>query len=159
MSAAGKIRTAPDAVAWRRRQTGPVVFTNGVFELLHVGHVTLLEAARREGTALIVGVNTDASASRLAKGPNRPLVPEGERALVVAALGCVDMVVLFAEDTPRELIRLLRPEVLVKGADYARAAIVGADDVEGWGGRVVRVPLVAGHSTTDLFERVRRGGA
>jgi rfaE bifunctional protein nucleotidyltransferase chain/domain len=122
-----------------------------------VGHVTLLEAARQEGTALIVGVNTDVSARRLAKGPNRPLVPEGERARVVAALGCVDTVVLFAEHTPRELIRLLRPDILVKGADYARAAIVGADDVEGWGGRVVRIPLVAGHSTTELLERVRKG--
>jgi D-beta-D-heptose 7-phosphate kinase/D-beta-D-heptose 1-phosphate adenosyltransferase len=134
-----------------------VVFTNGVFDLLHVGHVTLLEAARAEGDALVVGINTDASVRRLGKGHDRPVVPERERARLVAALAAVDCVVLFAEDTPLAVIRALRPDVLVKGADYAREAIVGASDVEGWGGRVVRVPLVKEQSTTGLLERLRRG--
>jgi D-beta-D-heptose 7-phosphate kinase/D-beta-D-heptose 1-phosphate adenosyltransferase len=134
-----------------------VVFTNGVFDLLHVGHVTLLEAARAEGDALVVGINTDASVRRLGKGHDRPVVPERERARLVAALAAVDCVVLFAEDTPLAVIRALRPDVLVKGADYAREAIVGASDVEGWGGRVVRVPLVREQSTTGLLERLRRG--
>jgi len=134
-----------------------VVFTNGVFDLLHVGHVTLLEAARAEGDALVVGINSDASARRLGKGSDRPVVPERERARLVAALAAVDCVVLFAEDTPLALIRALRPDVLVKGADYAREAIVGATDVEAWGGRVVRVPLVKDQSTTGLLERLRGG--
>jgi D-beta-D-heptose 7-phosphate kinase/D-beta-D-heptose 1-phosphate adenosyltransferase len=134
------------------------VFTNGVFDLLHTGHVTLLEAARGEGDALIVGVNRDASARRLGKGPDRPVVPEAERARVIAALAAVDCVVLFDEDTPLELIRRLRPDVLVKGADYALDAIVGAKDVEGWGGRVVRVPLVKYKSTTTLLQQLRSGG-
>jgi rfaE bifunctional protein nucleotidyltransferase chain/domain len=131
------------------------VFTNGVFDLLHVGHVTLLEAARGEGEALLVAVNSDQSARQLAKGRDRPLVAEAERTRLVAALGCVDCVVLFDETTPLALIQQLRPDVLVKGADYTRDAIVGADQVEGWGGRVVRVPLVPGHSTTDLIARLR----
>ena len=131
------------------------MFTNGVFDLLHTGHVALLEAARAEGAALVVGVNTDASVRRLGKGAERPLVPEGERARLLAALAAVDCVVLFEEDTPLALIDHLRPDVLVKGADYAREAIVGAAEVEGWGGRVVRVPLVAGKSTTDLVRKLR----
>ncbi|HEX4628891.1 MAG TPA: adenylyltransferase/cytidyltransferase family protein, partial [Gemmatimonadales bacterium] len=134
---------------------GRVVFTNGVFDVLHVGHVTLLEAARAEGDALFVAVNSDRSARQLAKGSDRPLVTEAERARLVAALGCVDCVVLFDETTPLALIEQLRPDVLVKGADYARDAIVGADQVEGWGGRVVRVPLVPGRSTTELIARLR----
>jgi rfaE bifunctional protein nucleotidyltransferase chain/domain len=129
------------------------VFTNGVFDLLHTGHVRLLEAARAEGDCLVVGVNSDASVRRLGKGADRPVVPESERARVVAALAAVDCVVLFDEDTPLVLIRRLRPDVLVKGADYQREAIVGADDVEGWGGRVVRVPLVKDKSTTNLLTR------
>jgi len=126
-----------------------------VFDLLHTGHVSLLEAARAEGDALVVGVNSDASARRLGKGPDRPIVAEAERARMVAALAAVDCVVLFDEDTPLALIQLLRPAVLVKGADYARDAIVGAKEVEGWGGRVVRVPLVTDKSTTKLLERLR----
>ena len=141
-------------MAWRR-QRGPVVFTNGVFDLLHVGHVALLEAARAEGGALVVGVNSDASVRGLEKGADRPIVPERERARLLAALACVDCVVLFDEETPLVLIERLRPDVLVKGADYARAAIVGADQVEAWGGRVVRVPLVPGASTTALLARLR----
>jgi len=131
------------------------VFSNGVFDLLHAGHVALLEAARAEADALVVGVNSDASARRLAKGPDRPLVPEGERARLIAALAAVDCVVLFDEDTPLALIQRLHPDVLVKGADYAREAIVGAAEVEAWGGRVVRVPLVEGKSTTDLVRKLR----
>jgi len=126
-----------------------------VFDLLHTGHVALLEAARAEGDALVVGVNSDASARRLGKGPDRPVVGEAERARMLAALAAVDCVVLFDEDTPLSLIQLLRPDVLVKGADYARDAIVGAKEVEGWGGRVVRVPLVQDKSTTKLLERLR----
>ena len=126
-----------------------------MFDLLHTGHVALLEAARAEGDALVVGVNSDASARRLGKGPDRPIVAEAERARMLAALAAVDCVVLFDEDTPLALIQRLRPDVLVKGADYARDAIVGANEVEGWGGRVVRVPLVKDKSTTKLLERLR----
>ena len=161
MSTAEKIRAAEAAAHWRRRQTGPVVFTNGVFDLLHVGHVALLEAARAEGAALIVGLNSDASVRRLTKGSrgDRPVVPERERARLVAALESVNCVVLFDDDTPLALIERVRPDVLVKGADYGRDAIVGADQVEAWGGRVVRVPLVAGVSTTELLARLRGGAA
>ncbi len=142
-------------MAWRSAQPGPVVFTNGVFDLLHVGHVALLEAARDQGSALVVGVNSDASVRRLGKGPERPLVAEVQRTRILAALAAVDCVVPFDEDTPLELIRALRPDVLVKGADYARDEIVGAAEVESWGGRVVRVPLVEGRSTSDLVRRLR----
>lgn len=152
---AGKIRSRADAVVWRRAQAGAVVFTNGVFDLVHPGHVELLERARAEGGALVVGVNTDASVRRLAKGAERPIVPEAARARVVAALAAVDCVVLFAEDTPLELIRALQPDVLVKGADYTPDRIVGADLVEARGGRVVRVPVVAGFSSTSIVERLR----
>jgi rfaE bifunctional protein nucleotidyltransferase chain/domain len=160
VSTADKVRTLADAERWRKQagERGPVVFTNGVFDLLHVGHVALLEAARLEGAALVVGVNSDASVRRLQKGNDRPLVPGVERARLVAALAAVDCVVLFDEDTPLALIEHFRPDVLVKGTDYARDAIVGADQVEGWGGRVVRVPMVAGVSTTELLARLRRGG-
>ena len=132
-----------------------MAFTNGVFDLLHGGHVALLEAARAAGDALVVGVNSDASVRRLGKGPDRPLVAEGERARLLAALAAVDCVVLFHEDTPLALIERLHPDVLVKGADYTRDAIVGAAEVESWGGRVVRVPLVEGKSTTDLVRKLR----
>jgi len=155
VSTGEKVRAPGDAARWRERQRGPVVFTNGVFDLLHVGHVTLLEAARAEGGALVVGVNSDASVRRLGKAADRPIVPGQDRARLLAALACVDCVVLFDEETPLALIKRLRPDVLVKGAEYARAAIVGADQVEGWGGRVVRVPLVPGASTTELLARLR----
>lgn len=133
------------------------MFTNGVFDLLHAGHVALLEAARGEGDALIVGVNSDASVRRLGKGSDRPVVGEAARMRLLAALAAVDCVVLFEEDTPLELIRRLRPMVLVKGADYAPDAIVGASEVQSWGGRVVRVPLVKDQSTTNLLAKLRRG--
>jgi len=159
VTTAAKIQTAAGAVAWRAAQRGPVVFTNGVFDLLHVGHVALLEAARAEGSALLVAVNSDASVRRLAKGTGRPLVPDGARARLVAALACVDAVVLFDEETPLALIQLLRPDVLVKGADYAPEQIVGAREVESRGGRVVRVALVPGQSTTELLARLRAASA
>jgi D-glycero-beta-D-manno-heptose 1-phosphate adenylyltransferase len=152
---AAKVRDRTRAVAWRAAAPGPVVFTNGVFDLLHPGHVELLEAARREGAGLVVGVNSDASARRLAKGPGRPVAGQDARARVVAGLAAVDCVILFEEETPLELIRALAPDVLVKGADYARDLIVGADWIEERGGRVVRVPLLTGFSTSALVERLR----
>ena len=155
MSTAGKVRSRTEAAIWRRAAPGPVVFTNGVFDLLHPGHVELLESARAEGAALVVGVNSDASVRRLGKGADRPLAGEEARVRVLAGLSAVDCVVLFDEDTPQSLIEALGPDVLVKGADYAREAIVGADWVEARGGRVVRVPLVPGFSTTSLVERFR----
>jgi rfaE bifunctional protein nucleotidyltransferase chain/domain len=134
-----------------------VVFTNGCFDLLHPGHVGYLEAARSLGDALIVGVNTDLSVSRLEKGPGRPLTPEADRARVLAALACVDRVVLFDEDTPLALITLLTPDVLVKGGDYRLDEIVGRDVVEARGGRVVALPFRPGYSTSGLVDRIRSG--
>jgi D-beta-D-heptose 7-phosphate kinase/D-beta-D-heptose 1-phosphate adenosyltransferase len=150
-----KIRRLGEAITWRTRQLGPVVFTNGVFDLVHPGHVELLEAARREGAALIVGLNSDASVRRLNKGTDRPVMPEQARARVLAAFTTVDCIVVFDEDTPLDLIKSLAPDVLVKGADYRREDIVGADWVESRGGRVVRVPVVEGFSTSSLVERLR----
>jgi rfaE bifunctional protein nucleotidyltransferase chain/domain len=155
VTSAAKVRSREEAVAWRREVRGPVVFTNGVFDLLHPGHVELLEAARSEGAALVVGVNTDASVRRLGKGTGRPVVGQEARARLLAGLAAVDCVVLFDEDTPQSLVEALAPDVLVKGADYARDAIVGADWVEARGGRVVRVPLRPGFSTSALVERLR----
>lgn len=152
---ASKVRDRDAAVAWRGAQTGKVVFTNGVFDLIHPGHVELLEQARSEGDRLVVGLNTDASVRRLGKGNERPLVPESARARVLAGLAAVDCVVLFDEDTPLELIRALAPDVLVKGADYPLDRIVGADLVQARGGRVVQVPIVSGFSTTSIVERLR----
>ena len=152
---ADKVRSLPAAVAWRQAQAGPVVFTNGVFDLIHPGHVELLEAARREGSALIVGLNSDAGARRLDKGSGRPVVDETARARVLAGFSAVDCVVLFDDDTPMAMIQALSPDVLVKGADYSRERIVGADWIESHGGRVVRVPLVSGHSTSAIVERLR----
>jgi D-glycero-beta-D-manno-heptose 1-phosphate adenylyltransferase len=150
-----KLRSRPDAIAWRARQAGPVVFTNGVFDLVHPGHVELLEAARREGNALIVGVNSDASVRRLGKGADRPVTGEAARARVLAGFTAVDCVVLFDEETPLELIMSIAPDVLVKGADYPKENIVGGDWVESRGGRIVRVPLVGGFSTSSIVERLR----
>jgi rfaE bifunctional protein nucleotidyltransferase chain/domain len=155
INTAAKVVSLGEALEWRLAQRGSVVFTNGVFDLLHMGHVELLESARREGAALIVGVNTDASVRRLGKGVDRPVTPEAARARVLAGLAAVDCVVLFDEDTPLELISRLQPNVLVKGADYSQDAIVGADLVETRGGRVVRVPLVSGFSTSSIVERLR----
>lgn len=146
------------ARAWReeQRQAGRrVAFTNGCFDILHAGHSRLLYAARQAADVLIVGLNDDASVNRL-KGPQRPFVPAAERAELLAALEPVDVVVLFSEDTPFELIMALRPDVLVKGADWAEDRIVGAPQVKSWGGKVVRVDLVPGTSTSMIVERIRR---
>ncbi len=127
-----------------------------MFDLLHPGHVDLLTAARAAGDALVVGVNTDDSVRRL-KGPTRPVKKEADRVYVLAALECVDQVVTFSEDTPLELVKRLRPDVIVKGGDYAEDTIVGADEVKSWGGRVVVVPLTPGQSTTRIIERMSEG--
>jgi D-beta-D-heptose 7-phosphate kinase/D-beta-D-heptose 1-phosphate adenosyltransferase len=132
-----------------------VVLTNGCFDILHSGHVALLEAARREGDLLVVALNSDASVARL-KGSGRPLVPAAERAETLSALESVERVVIYDEDTPIEVVRALRPDVLVKGADWAADAIVGRAEVEALGGRVVRVALVPGRSTSELVARIRR---
>lgn len=141
-------------VAWRAALRR-VVLTNGCFDLLHPGHVALLEAARREGDVLVVAINSDASVARL-KGAGRPLVPEAERAEALLALEAVDHVVVYGEDTPIEVVRALAPDVLVKGADWAADQVVGRAEVESLGGRVVRVALVAGRSTSQLVARIRR---
>ena len=143
-----------DAVRWRRAQSGRVVFTNGVFDLLHVGHIDLLTAARALGDRLIIGLNSDKSVHRL-KGPSRPVRTEAERAYVLAALEAVDAVTVFEQDTPLELIVALHPDVLVKGGDYSLDTIVGRAEVESWGGLVQVVPLTPGQSTTRIIEALR----
>lgn len=149
----GWTEAAARVAAWRAGGQS-VVFTNGCFDLLHPGHVSLLSAAAAEGDRLVVGLNTDASVRRL-KGESRPVLAEADRAAILAALACVDMVVLFDQDTPLELIKTLRPDVLVKGADYAVHEVVGHDLVASWGGRVALVDLVAGKSTTSIVKRLR----
>jgi rfaE bifunctional protein nucleotidyltransferase chain/domain len=140
---------------WRAAKA-KVVFTNGVFDLVHRGHIEYLEDARALGDRLVVGVNTDASVRRL-KGTSRPIVGERDRATVIGALSCVDLVILFDEDTPLQLIEAVAPDVLVKGGDYAVADIVGRAFVESRGGRVVTVPLREGLSTSDIVRRIREG--
>ena len=130
-----------------------VVFTNGVFDILHVGHARYLAAARKCGDLLVVGMNTDASVRRI-KGPKRPIVPFAERAELLSSLRCVDFVVPFSDDTPLKLILKLRPAVLVKGADWAKGAIVGGTEVEAGGGRVMRIRLARGRSTTNIVRKI-----
>ena len=143
------------ALVDRLRAAGrTVVFTNGVFDLLHVGHLRYLQQARELGDALIVGLNSDRSV-RANKGESRPVTPEAERAEILEALACIDGVVVFDEETPHDLIAAIQPDVLVKGADWAEDAIVGRDLVEARGGRVVRVPLEAGKSTTAIIEYIK----
>jgi D-beta-D-heptose 7-phosphate kinase/D-beta-D-heptose 1-phosphate adenosyltransferase len=153
---AAKICTAEQALErveqWRNAGER-IVFTNGCFDLLHAGHVIYLERARRHGHRLVVGLNTDRSVRAL-KGPGRPVIDERDRALVLAALSSVDVVVLFDQDTPLELIRKLRPDTLAKGADYSEAEVVGADAVRSWGGQVILVPLVEDSSTTGIIRRL-----
>lgn len=151
---ATKVMTWPQAAAWRAGCRGRLVFTNGVFDLLHSGHVDVLVGARRRGDALVVGVNSDASVRRL-KGRDRPVRNEVERSYVLAALEAVDAVVVFEEDTPLALIRHLRPDVLAKGGHYTEATIVGARDVVEWGGEVAVIPLTPGQSTTSIITRLR----
>jgi D-glycero-beta-D-manno-heptose 1-phosphate adenylyltransferase len=133
----------------------PLVFTNGCFDLLHRGHVDYLHAAAALGRSLVVGINTDASVARLGKAPGRPVVPLEDRMAVVAGLGCVALVTAFDEDTPTALIRRIRPDVLVKGGDWAVEAIVGAHDVRGWGGVVRTVAVRYPRSTSALIARIR----
>jgi D-beta-D-heptose 7-phosphate kinase/D-beta-D-heptose 1-phosphate adenosyltransferase len=131
-----------------------IVFTNGVFDILHPGHLRYLQQARALGDVLIIGLNSDASVRRN-KGPERPINPEAERAEVLEALECVDAVVLFDDETPAEIIRAIQPDVLAKGADWAENAIVGRDTVEARGGTVVRIPVEQGFSTTSIIEKIR----
>ncbi len=133
----------------------PVVFTNGCFDILHRGHVTYLAQARALGSSLVVALNTDASVRRLGKGQDRPINTLEDRAAVVAALACVDLVTWFDADTPLDLIVALRPDVLVKGGDWPEARIVGAAEVRAWGGRVVSIPFRHDRSTTAVIERIR----
>ena len=152
-----KVLSIAEAVAFveHLRHAGKeVVFTNGVFDLLHPGHIRYLRDARREGDALIVAVNSDRSV-RAIKGATRPINPEGERAEVLAALSSVDAVVVFDEDDPQQVISRLQPDVLVKGADWADNAIVGRETVESRGGRVVRVPLADGYSSSAIIKKIR----
>jgi D-beta-D-heptose 7-phosphate kinase/D-beta-D-heptose 1-phosphate adenosyltransferase len=133
-----------------------IVFTNGCFDLLHPGHIGSLEQARALGDALIVGLNSDASVRQL-KGAGRPVLPERERAEILAALECVDAVVIFDELTPREVIARLLPDILVKGGDWPGDQIVGREEVEAAGGRVVSIPVVPGYSTTEILQKIREG--
>lgn len=152
--------TRDDAVALvdRTRRSGQtIVFTNGVFDVLHPGHVRYLRDARALGDLLIVGVNSDRSSRALGKAADRPINPDGERAEVLAALKSVDAVVVFDEDTPHAIITAIQPDVLVKGADWGEHAIVGRDVVEARGGKVVRIELATGYSTTAIVERLRAG--
>ena len=145
-------RNGPASRARRR-----VVFTNGCFDLLHTGHVTYLEAARRLGAALMVALNTDASARRLGKGPGRPVNHESDRAAVVAALASVDYVTLFDEDTPCAVLRRCRPDIYVKGGDYEIDTLPETVLVRSWGGVAVPIPFLEGYSTTALVQRIRGG--
>ncbi len=156
-----KLASRVEAVRWvqgQKAQGKRVVFTNGCFDLLHRGHVEYLEAARALGDVLIVAVNTDDSVRRLEKGAGRPVNAEADRARVLAGLASVDLVVLFPEDTPRELIAELRPDVLVKGGDYRLEDIAGREEVLARGGRVMVIPFVPGYSTSSLLTRIRSGG-
>jgi D-glycero-beta-D-manno-heptose 1-phosphate adenylyltransferase len=152
-----KVLSLPEAVALvghLRRAGKIVVFTNGVFDLLHPGHVRYLQGARSEGDALVVAVNSDASVGAI-KGPTRPINPEHERAEVLAALRCVDAVVVFDEENPQQVIDRLQPDILVKGADWASDGIIGRETVEARGGRVVRIPLAEGYSTSAIIKKIQ----
>lgn len=138
------------------RQRGPVVFTNGVFDVLHRGHATYLEMARQLGGSLVVGLNTDASAKRLGKGPDRPLNNEADRAVLLAALASVSLVTWFEEDTPLQLITELRPDVLVKGGDYDMDSLAETQVVRAYGGRAQAIPFVEGYSTTALVKKIQQ---
>jgi rfaE bifunctional protein nucleotidyltransferase chain/domain len=154
---AARVLTGDEAAAFveqERRAGRRIVFTNGVFDLLHPGHVRYLQDARALGDVLIVGLNADESVRRN-KGPQRPITPQNERAELLAALSSVDAVVVFPEDTPADIIRRVQPDILVKGADWPADQIVGRETVEARGGRVVLLPVSQGHSTTSIVERIR----
>ena len=157
MNAAEKVldrNTLKEKVDSLRQAGNRVVFTNGCFDLIHIGHIRLLQKAKEKGDFLVVAVNSDGSVRQI-KEPGRPLMPEGQRAEVVAALGCVDWVTIFAEPDPLALIRLLKPDVLVKGTDWSEEEIVGAPDVIEAGGQVLRIQLEPGVSTSALIKRIR----
>ena len=151
-----KIRAPADAARWARELPRPLVFTNGVFDLLHRGHATYLEQARALGAALLVALNSDASARRLGKGADRPVNALADRMALIAALASVDAVTSFDEETPAALIELLRPEVLVKGGDWPVEKIVGGRETLARGGRVVSIPFEHQRSTTSLLEKIRK---
>jgi len=136
-----------------KQQKKRIVFTNGCFDLLHAGHVTYLEAARKTGDKLILGLNTDRSVSAL-KGPSRPVIHEADRARVLAALEAVDAVILFDEDTPLKLIDAIRPDIIVKGSDYTEDQVVGGKEVKSWGGKVALIDIVPGRSTSSIIEKL-----
>ena len=159
-SKTGGLLTRDQAVAFiaaLRRRGRVVVFTNGVFDLLHPGHLRYLKAARALGDALIVGLNADSSVRRN-KGPERPITPQDERAEILSALDCVDAVVYFDEETPATIVSALQPDILVKGADWPADQIVGRDTVEARGGRVERIPVEQGYSTSAILEKIRSSG-
>ena len=143
-----------EAVELLREKGGKIVFTNGCFDILHAGHVRYLKQARAAGDVLVLGLNSDTSVRKI-KGNRRPIVPEEERAEVVASLKAVDYVTLFEETTPLKLIEFLKPDVLVKGADWREEEIAGRDSVLSWGGRIELIPLVEGASTTNIVEKIR----
>ncbi len=152
----GQVLTLDQALAWRAGQTGPVVFTNGHFDLLHVGHVRYLQAARAMGDALIIGLNSDASTA--ARKPGRPIVGQEERAELLAALGCVDVVVIFDDLTAEALVAALRPDIYVKGGDWNRPGGPRPPEaalVEAYGGRVVYLPYIPDRSTSEIIARIR----
>jgi len=153
--------TKDDAIALVQQARGSgktIVFTNGVFDILHPGHVRYLRDARALGDLLVVGINSDRSVRTLGKAPDRPIIPEQERAEILEALAAVDAVVVFDEETPHEIVSALQPDILVKGADWGETNIVGRDVVEARGGRVVRMPLAQGYSTTSILNRIRNKG-
>lgn len=152
-----KIASREAAAQRIARLPQPVVFTNGVFDVMHRGHVTYLAQARALGASLVVALNSDASARRLGKGPDRPLNNENDRAVMMAALESVDLVTWFDEDTPVELLRELRPAVYVKGGDYDMATLAETREMAAWGGRSLAIPFVDGYSTTALVRRIRAG--
>ena len=152
-----KVLSPQQCLGWRQSDacSAPVVFTNGVFDLLHRGHVTYLDQAARLGGSLIVAINTDSSARRLGKGPERPLNNQEDRAAMLAALACVDAVTLFDEDTPYELIEMLRPDILVKGGDYDMTKLAETKLVQSWGGKACAIPFEHDRSTTALVRKIR----
>ncbi len=152
----GKLRSRTDVLRQLGQLPRPLVFTNGVFDVLHRGHVVYLEKARAMGASLVVALNTDASARRLGKGPERPLNNEIDRATVIAALASVSLVTWFDEDTPLDLISAIKPDVLVKGGDYDMGKLAETRVVEAYGGRALAIPFVDGYSTTALVDRIRQ---
>ena len=161
MGSSWPVVTKDDAIALVQQARGSgktIVFTNGVFDILHPGHVRYLRDARALGDLLVVGINSDRSVRTLGKAPDRPIIPEHERAEILEALAAVDAVVVFDEETPHEIVSALQPDILVKGADWGETNIVGRDVVEARGGRVVRMPLAQGYSTTSILNRIRNKG-